>query len=389
MIQAVPDPIVAFVTHARRVPAVERERFAERIRDRLGGHALILATCHRVEAYATPGRIPGGTTHPLVLPEGARTLAGEQAIRHVISVAVGADSVVAGEDQILHQMRVSVDAARATGALDPVLDRLFASALQAGRRARSWRQGSQRSLADVALASIERRCGPVLGREVLVVGTGRMGALAVRAARTAGASVVIANRSADGAAALAASAGARVEAFDPDVRIGRFAAVIVALAGPWPIGPTTVDALDGSTTVVVDLSVPAAVPSDAAAILGARLVTADDLALVEGEPEDPLDRPTSRLAVLMDRTTADFLDWYGRRDGRATAEALVQRADHEREAELAALWLRLPNLEPGARDAIAAMARHLTRRLLRPPLERLGRDPDGRVERTVRDIFAL
>ena len=67
----------------------------------------------------------------------------------------------------------------------------------------------------------------------------------------------------------------------------------------------------------------------------------------------------------------------------------MKRADREREAELAALWRRFPDLEPEARDAIEGMTRHLADRLLREPLERLGRDPDGRDERAVRDIFAL
>jgi hypothetical protein len=65
------------------------------------------------------------------------------------------------------------------------------------------------------------------------------------------------------------------------------------------------------------------------------------------------------------------------------------RSDRRREAELAALWRRLPDLEPEAREAIDGMTRHLARRLLREPLERLGRDTNGRDERAVRDIFAL
>jgi hypothetical protein len=65
------------------------------------------------------------------------------------------------------------------------------------------------------------------------------------------------------------------------------------------------------------------------------------------------------------------------------------RADHEREAELAVLWQRLPDLPPEARATIEGMTRHLAQRLLREPLERLGRDSDGRDGRAVRDIFAL
>lgn len=382
-------PILALVTHARDVPALERERFAEGLRRELTDRALILETCHRVEAYAVGVDEAEQIALAVNLPTGGRTLIGEPAVRHAITVAVGADSVVIGEDQVLHQLRASVHAARAGGTLDPALERLFAVALQAGRRARSWRQGPQRSLADVALSSIERQRGPLRGREVLVVGAGRMGRLAAKAAVTAGASVCVANRSAEGARILATLTGARIEAFDPGARIGTFAAAVVALGGPWPIRAATIDALREATTVVVDLSVPSAVPADAAEMLGSRLITADALTFVEPEPGTPQDGSADRVEALIDHATAEFVTWLKGGDGRAAAEALVQRADRAREAELAELWRQLPDLEPEARDAIAGMTRHLTKRLLREPLERLGRDADGRDERAVRDIFAL
>jgi glutamyl-tRNA reductase len=383
---AAPDSIVALVTHARHVPAIERERFASALHDELSGGALTLETCHRVEAYLTSAN--AAQRLEAALPAGGRALTGAGAVRHAMTVAVGRDSVVVGEDQILHQLRASVDAARGTGSLDPALERLFAVALQAGRRARSWRQGRPRSLADVALESIERQTGPIRGRDLLVVGAGRMGRLAARAAIAAGASVAVASRSADSAEALASSTGSRLETFDPGARIGADSGVIVALAGPWPIGTTTIDALATSATVLADLSVPAAVPSSLAELLGRRLITADDLALADLGPA-ARDGASARLDALIDRVTVEFLDWLERREGRATAEALVEHADRERELELAALWQRLPDLEPEAREAIEAMTQHLATRLLREPLERLGRDSDGRADHAVRDIFAL
>jgi len=379
-------PIVALVTHARHVPAIERERFATTLHRGSAGQALMLETCHRVEAYLTSA--DDAARLAAALPAGGRAMTGEQAVHHAMTVAIGRDSVVVGEDQILHQLRASVDAARAAGTLDPALERLFALALRAGRRARSWRQGPARSLADVALESIERQGGSIKGRDVLVVGAGRMGRLAARAAVAGGASVAVANRSADGARVLAASAGGRVETFDPDRRIGGFAGVIVALAGPWPIGAGTIDALAGSATVVADLSVPAAVPGGLAGLLGSRLITADALALTDVGPAGG-ERSTARLDALVDRSTREYVTWVKGRDGRAAAAALKERADREREAELAALWRQLPDLDPGERDAIEGMTRHLADRLLRGPLERLGRDVDGRDGAAVRDIFAL
>ena len=386
MSEAPSVPIVALVTHARQVPQVERERFACSLRDGSMGRLLTLETCHRVEAYMSS--TDDAPRLARALPAGGRTLTGEVAVRHAMTVVVGGDSVVFGEDQILHQVRASVDAGRVAGTLDPALERLFAIALRAGRRARSWRQGPARSLADVALTSISGQVGPLRGRDILVVGAGRMGRLAARAAVDAGASVAVANRSADGAAALAASLGVRTESFDPGARIGNAAGVIVALAGPWPVGAGTIDMLARSATIVVDLSVPAAVPAELAERLGSRLITADALASSHIGPGGWAGS-TTRIDALVDRSTAEFATWLQGHDGRAAAAALVRLADREREAELAALWRRLPDLEPEERDAIEGMTRHLADRLLREPLERLGRDTNGRDGSAVRDIFAL
>jgi glutamyl-tRNA reductase len=216
-----------------------------------------------------------------------------------------------------------------------------------------------------------------------------MGGLIARAAATAGASVTIANRSMARARAAAAATGGFTAEIDPGVDVTRFVAVFVALGGPWTIAASTVGSLISSSAVVADLSVPRAVPQALADGLGGRLLTADDLAVSEAN-ETRGDRPPDpRSDELIERTVQAFLDWEARGDARAAADALVRRADLEREAELAALWRKLPALEPEAREAIEGMTRHLAGRLLRQPLERLGRDGDGVDERIVRDLFAL
>jgi glutamyl-tRNA reductase len=379
--------LVALLTHARRVPAKERERFAQRLRDQIVKGGLILETCHRVEGYVIA--TDQLAEPPEWLPDGGRILVGEAAVRHAIGVAVGLDSVALGEDQVLHQLRESVDRARRDGGLDPILERLLALALRAGRRARSWRQGPSRSLADVALAAIEQRSGSIGGREVLVIGAGKIGRLAARAVVASGASVSIANRSLDRAEALANQTGGRVDRLDPGPGIARFAGIVVALGGPWTIGQSTVDALADGSTILVDLSVPAAVDDSVATALNRRFISADALAVDESEPATPQDRSLNRLDALIDATTAEFCGWLEARGGRAAAQVLTERADRDRRAVLDELWRVLPGLEPDTRNAIERMSRHLTGRLLQEPLERLGRDSDGRADRAARELFAL
>src|SRR5439155_4861151 len=101
--------------------------FAGRLRSGVAGEAaLVVETCHRVEAYLTTSGDPVAIAASVGVPDGGRLLLGVDAARHAVVMAVGADSVVVGEDQILHQLRAAVADARAAGALGATLDRLTA-----------------------------------------------------------------------------------------------------------------------------------------------------------------------------------------------------------------------------------------------------------------------
>src|SRR5688572_12877831 len=94
--------VAAIVAHARHVPVAHRTALAARLRTALPEGALVVETCHRVEAYVA------GDPPAFELPGGAERLDGDAAARHAIGVAVGSDSVVLLEDQILHQVRQAV-----------------------------------------------------------------------------------------------------------------------------------------------------------------------------------------------------------------------------------------------------------------------------------------
>jgi len=362
-------------------------RFGRELGSALAGRGLVIETCHRVEGYVAAQGVEA--LERVDVPAGCLAIDDRAAVRHAVAVATGRDSVVVGEDQVLHQLRETVDAVRRTGAMDPVLERLFATALHAGRRARSWRQAPRASLATVAMAEVERRIGPVHGRPVLVVGAGRMGRLAARSARAGGAAVSLANRSATRANDVALEVGGRTVSFDPGSEIGSFVAILIALGGPWPITDATRDRLAAASTIVVDLSVPIALGSELVSRLGGRVITGDDLARLDLEDAANDTGQVRRLDAFIERTTDEYMAWLEGHEGRAVAAALASKADTARAVELDNLWRQLPDLEPEERELIDAMTRHLAARLLHEPMERLGHDPDGRTERAVREAFAL
>ncbi|MHB8460834.1 MAG: NAD(P)-binding domain-containing protein [Candidatus Limnocylindrales bacterium] len=369
------------VAHATTVPAEDRDRFARRLRADPPPASVVIETCHRVEVYGV-GDDRGSFAGEL--PAGARRLDERAAAEHLIALAVGLRSAILAEDQLLHQLRSSVEQARGRGPLPVEVDRLLDLALRAGRRGRSWLPARRPSLADAALDLFP---GSLAGQRVIVVGTGPMGRLAIAAAARHGARVGVASRTPERAASVAADAHADVVAFDPGPTIAEAAAVIVALRGPWTIGPATERVLLTGDTWIVDLSAPPATSAQLRAALGVRFISIDDLATGPEPVAD--DRLVRRLRALAEATVAEYLAWAEREPVRATARAMAERAEAVRATELGELWRRLPDLPTAERDEIERMTRHLAERLLREPLERLGQDADGRHDRAARELFGL
>ncbi|HAC45700.1 MAG TPA: hypothetical protein DCF65_06475, partial [Chloroflexi bacterium] len=136
---SVSEPWVMAVD-ADTVAAEGRDRIALSVQGRIAGHRVILlSTCHRVELYGF-GIMPDLETH-------LQVETGEQAVRHLMRVAAGLESAIIGEDEVLHQVRDAFAQARALRSLDRRLQRLFETAIAAGRRARAGRTATSGNLA--------------------------------------------------------------------------------------------------------------------------------------------------------------------------------------------------------------------------------------------------
>jgi glutamyl-tRNA reductase len=388
----------AFVASAPAVPSSERNRlepFVLAAAERYGG--AVIRTCHRIEWYHEAGGDPLAllASAGANVPNAAQTLAGTDAVARLMSLALGLESVVLGEDQILHQMRLAVADARVRGRFGGELALAFDLALGAGRSGRTWRPTRSTSIADVALARAEALDGPVVGRRVLVVGSGEMGRLAVGAARARGAVTAITSRDPARAEVAGARLGAESWQFDPGEALTGTAVVIVALGGPWTLGVASTQALVRGP-VVVDLSMPAALPEATVASLGSRHIGIDDLASPRtssawgADGDDPATRRYRvRLVGLHERTLASYLERVDSRHASATAQVLAERIEAERRDVLDALFRGRPNLESADQAAIDEMTLRLTERLFRSALERLARDGDGGGGRSVREVFGL
>jgi glutamyl-tRNA reductase len=273
------------------------------------------------------------------------------------------------------------------GRIDPVLDRLFQAALRAGRQSRAWFEGSPRSLADVAMELIANEAGEVRGRTILVVGAGRMGRLAAFAAHRRGARVLVVNRTAERARALAAEVGGEWSAFGADDALEEIAGAIVALAGAWEVGAGDAARLVSACVPIVDLSSPPSVPMPLQERLGRRYTSVDDVVL--GSALAPTDRLRRRIERLVADTGRDYCAWLRARDSVPVIQAVVSSAEQVRRAEIEWVLNRLPDLDATERATLEQMSHRLVAALLHAPLDALHADDGGALEHAARNLFGL
>src|SRR2546430_12261854 len=177
---------------------------------------VLLSTCNRVEIYGTTrqatGHIksllqlvcaePGDLDPHIYLYEDAA------AVRHLLRVAAGLDSMVLGETEITGQIKNAYEIARNAGLTGRVLNRLFQRAFQATKEIRT-RTGIGRGTVSIKSTAVELIGKSDLSQQsIMVLGAGAMAESCVRLLAQKGAqSIFISNRSFDRAIDLAIQYG--------------------------------------------------------------------------------------------------------------------------------------------------------------------------------------
>ena len=169
-----------FISEFKNNPAVEE--------------AFVLSTCNRIEVYFK--RVDPCVDAALIVGMIARikktvfdfdyskyiyTIEGADAVKHLLHVAAGLDSLVLGEKQILGQVKTAVERARVLGAISRYFNILTNIAIRAGKKAQHETDisfgGSSISWAAIEMA--EQILGSLKEKKVLVIGAGKMGELAL------------------------------------------------------------------------------------------------------------------------------------------------------------------------------------------------------------------
>ncbi|MFB6219110.1 MAG: glutamyl-tRNA reductase [Halobacteriaceae archaeon] len=360
--------------------------------------AVVLQTCHRVEAYVVaddPERAAAALATLDIGGEDAATTDHEASLRHLLRVAAGLESLVLGEDQILGQVRDAYETAREAGGVGPVLEDALTKAIHVGERARTEtaiNEGAT-SLGSAAVRLLERQTD-LAGQEALVVGAGEMGELAAKAlARTDIAGVTVANRSVETAAALADRLDCPARGIDLDgvgAALGQSGVVVAATASPEPV----LDAellRAAEETVVIDLGQPRDAPADPPP--NAAVYDIDDLEAVTAATREQREAAAREVEAIVDDELDRLLRQFKRGRADEAIAAMYAGAEAAKERELATALSRLESegdLTDAQREVVADLADALVSRLLAAPTKSLraaAEEDDWETIRTALELF--
>jgi len=372
--------------------------------------AAILSTCNRSELYLQQDQLEADAVlawlanyHRLSLDElKACTYVhvDDQAVRHMMRVASGLDSLVLGEPQILGQMKSAYAVAREAGSIGPLLGRLFQATFSTAKTVRTDTAiGENPVSVAFAAVSLARQIFSNLQRsQALLIGAGETITLVARHLHEQGVKkIVVANRTLERASALAAELGAQaILLADIPEELHNSDIVISSTASQLPIlGKGAVEQAlkrrKHKPMFMVDIAVPRDIEPQVGELDDVYLYTVDDLHEVVAENLKSRQGAAQAAEELVAAGTEDFMQRLRELAAVDVLKAYRQHAERIRDDELSKAQRLLAN-GASAEDVLAQLARGLTNKLLHAPSVQLKKlSAEGRVEALsmAQELFAL
>ena len=359
---------IVLIGISHRTASIElRERVAFRIEqaceaaDQLRARGIlkevvILSTCNRTELYGVADdhtadnlnamemfvssyhQVAPGEIKPALYRHRDRDV-----IRHIYRVAAGLDSLLLGESEILGQVREAYRIAMDHGATGSVLNRLFQSALEVGKRIRTQTQIATRPMS-VAFAGVKQAEALLRGLEnqrVMIVGAGATSEQVVKHLRDRGVPQFrIVNRTLENARALVARYGGEVLPWEtladvldwPDLIVSSVSTSEPILSRAMIEAAMVVRA--NRPLMILDLGVPRNVSVNVREIANVHLSDIDGLTEIVQQNKRAREVEIPRALALIEDQIDSFMRWQA---GVAACSAFAELCavpEYEREALL-------------------------------------------------------
>ena len=307
--------------------------------------AMILSTCNRTEVYCSLD--PNGGQKPIAWFSAFHGLKQDQlrpflyqypdanAVKHVLRVASGLDSMVLGEPQVLGQLKSAYQTALEAGSIGKLLSRLFQHSFSVAKQIRSSTSIGAHpvSVAFAAVRLAQQIFGQLSNRTALLIGAGDTIELAARHLHENGLKrMIIANRTLERSRNLANEYSAYAIALgDIPHHLAEADIIISSTASQLPIlGKGAIEraikARKHRPIFIVDIAVPRDIEPEAGELEDVYLYTVDDLQDVIQENLRNRQQAAIQAEEIIDTQVIHFMDWLNSLDAVSTIRALRDQA---------------------------------------------------------------
>lgn len=347
--------------------------------------SVIVSTCNRTEVYVN-GAFDSCESilkwlaqfHHVdeqLIGEHSYQFSQDEAIRHIMRVAAGLDSLILGEPQILGQVKQAFNDARHSGTVSAEFERLFQHTFSVAKKVRTDTDigANAVSVAFAAVQLAKHIFSALPKRSVLLVGAGETIELVAQHLKEQGVKQLhVANRTVARAQTLAEKLDANVLTLaQVPEQLHNFDIVISSTASQLPlIGKGMVEgALKQRRNMpmfLVDLAVPRDIESQVNELGDAYLYTVDDLQHIVEQNLASREEAAQEAEQIITGQVETYLSWQQSQQSIDLVKQFRERGTSQRDELVARALLQLEEGK-ASQDVVKELAYKLTNSLMHGP----------------------
>ncbi len=413
--------LLAFGINHKTAPVNIRERVAfspERLQDACQelvafpdvSEVAILSTCNRTELYCCVNDPQAkviedwfSNYHHLQLEDIAPYIykhPENDAVRHLLRVASGLDSLVLGEPQILGQVKTAYRDANSAGTIGAILNKLCQHTFKVAKQVRTDTAigESAVSVAYAAVSLAKQIFSDFESKTVLLIGAGETIELAARHLKESNiGNIIIANRTVERAQALVDEVGGVAIALeDIPANLPKADIVISSTASPLPIlGKGSVERSikirKHRPMLMVDIAVPRDIEPEIGGMPDVYLYTVDDLKDIIEEGLRTRREAAEQAEDIIDNQVSAFMGWLRSQNSVSVIQAYRSSVAKIKDEELEKALKALKNgRDP--EDTLKRFASALTNKISHSPTAKIrqaGFDGNDELLGNIKELFDL
>jgi glutamyl-tRNA reductase len=353
--------------------------------------AAILSTCNRTEVLCCVDNINSTVIidwfrnyHKLTATEVAPYLyiyPEQEAVRHVLRVASGLDSLILGEPQILGQLKSAYSTARQSGTIGKLLGRLFQHTFSVAKQVRTDTAigASSVSVAFATVSLAKQIFTDLTQHTALLIGAGETIELTARHLKENGIKrLIIANRTLARAEALVKEfEGAAITLEEIPSYLAEADIVISSTASPLPIlgkgaAERAIKQRKHQPILMVDIAVPRDIEPEVGELDDVYLYTVDDLHEIIQEGLRSRQEAALQAEEIIDSQVHHFMGWLRSMEATPTILRYREQMEQLRDEEVRrAIQLLSQGQDP--EQVVTLLARALTNKIIHKPSAQLRR----------------